>query len=260
MRTAWKVIVNAAVGRLEVHDGTGLLVAGCAFHVASNEVVMRFRRDRLAGLSEWFDAGVCHLRKHFGLPIRIALGRPVAAHEARILHGAGFRPDGAYGSYQRLLASLPEPRMHGLQRRSLFDAGPEGLMLLHAATRHRAVYREMAPAQVLDALVVAAGEAPAESLWSVFYQGATPVGLALPSGGVVAGLMAFGVAPEHRGRGVGALIHASALHLLQQAGALYYLDQVASDNAPMRRIMWRHRCVKIASYREFLGPEPGVAT
>jgi hypothetical protein len=55
-------------------------------------------------------------------------------------------------------------------------------------------------------------------------------------------LLYIGLAPEHRGRGLGRLLHAQALASLKAAGASSYEDATAASNLPMRRVFERNGC------------------
>ena len=69
------------------------------------------------------------------------------------------------------------------------------------------------------------------------YLGADPVGsLKVFDIGGKAGIYAFGVVPEHRGRGLGRAIFTAALHLLAAEGWAGFALEVETDNTPALRL------------------------
>jgi RimJ/RimL family protein N-acetyltransferase len=70
----------------------------------------------------------------------------------------------------------------------------------------------------------------------------------------------LGLVPAQRGRGLGVMLHRSALEALRRAGAARYVDATAVDNAAMRRVMTRDGCVPCGGSRLFrLRRPPAVA-
>lgn len=78
------------------------------------------------------------------------------------------------------------------------------------------------------------------------YWGEKPLGMVIPiiePGTNTEGrLFYMGILPEHRGKGLGTLLHQLGLALLQEKGATYYIGSTGIENKPMQQIFRNNNC------------------
>lgn len=87
----------------------------------------------------------------------------------------------------------------------------------------------------------------------LFLRKEQPIGISLPHiepGTINEGrLFYFGMVPEERGKGIGAMLHRKSLVLLKEMGADYYIGSTHKTNIKMQRIFLKNDCL-IESYNE----------
>lgn len=167
------------------------------------------------------------------------------------LEAAGFVVGREKVFVERDISGYASPYEDPCEYRSLVEVGEERFIEIMSEAATGDPFEnpeERDPRRDFRSLMDYAGDRFDPTWWKVAFLGARPVGVILPQafpGSETDGSLFYvGVVPDHRGRGLGRMLHATGLESLARKGITRYVGSTDSRNLPMLAIFAANGCAQ----------------